>query len=1164
MVPETPTPVALTDVYTATHGRVLMSGTQAMVRALTLQRARDAAAGLDTRGYVSGYRGSPLGGFDSELLTAQRKTGLDGIVFEAGLNEDLAATAIAGTQQIGAFGASVDGVFGLWYGKGPGVDRSGDALKHGNMSGSAAHGGVIAVFGDDHPGKSSTVAHQSDPAMAAHGIPVLYPANVGEIVEYALLGWAMSRFTGLWVGVKLVNETAEGTATVDIAAAARAPVLPDGPPGPPEGVHHRTGFDPAGDDARTIRFKLPRALAFARANGLDRVVVAAPAPALCVVSAGKAWADVRQALALLEVDDARAAALGLTLYKVGMISPLEPERLREAVAGAAEVLVVEEKRPFLEPQIAAALFNDAARPRLTGKLDADGELQLPSDVQLDPLAVALVLARALARHGRADAALAARAAVLQARAVDAAAVPPAEAARAPFFCSGCPHNRSTLVPEASVALGGIGCHGMAMGMDRRTLPPMQMGAEGANWIGAARFVRTPHVFQNLGDGTYAHSGTLAVRAAVNAGVNITYKILLNDAVAMTGGQSVEGALGAGEIARQMQAEGVRQVVVVSDDPEALAPGLPAGTAARPRTDLDAVQRELRAVPGTTVLIYAQVCAAEKRRRRKRGKLADPARRIVINEAVCESCGDCTAKSNCVSVVPVETPLGRKRQIDQSSCNKDYSCTEGFCPSFVSVTPTAPAAARAAAPAVPPDLLANLPDPAPAPPYAAVLVTGIGGTGVTTVAAILAMAAHIEGRSAQAYNMTGLAQKGGSVTSHLKIGPAGTDPGAARIGAGEASAIIGCDLVVTGGRECLAAIDPARTRVVLDTHATPTAAFQRDTDYVLPASAIERAIAARTADAAHLFALDMTRIALALFGESIAANIMLAGAAAQRGLLPLAPASIEAAIHLNGTAATRNIAAFRAGRAAAYDPARLAALAAPPPAPLPATLEAIVAHRRALLTAWGGTSVADGYETFVARVTAAEAAAVPGADAIARAVAHSLARLIAYKDEYEVARLHTQADFHARLTAEHGARPRLQFHMAPPLFAPRDPVTGHPRKIALGPWLLPVLRLLARARPLRGTPLDPFGYSRERRTERALPAEYRADIERALARLTPETHARVAALAAWPDRARGFGHVKAANLATARTARNALLAALEAAPPGLLAQPALAPRVPVPA
>jgi indolepyruvate ferredoxin oxidoreductase len=1145
--------VSLDDKYTQASGRILLSGNQALVRLLLLQRQLDAAAGLDTAGFVSGYRGSPLGGFDLELWANLERLKESHVVFQPGVNEDLAATAIWGTQQAVLLpGAKYDGIYSIWYGKGPGVDRSGDALKHGNRQGAAPHGGVLVAMGDDHPGKSSTISHQSEQALAAHHIPVLYPSSVQELLEFGLAGWALSRFSGLWVGLKCVNETVEGTATVDVDprrfAFVRPPIAL-----PPGGlnVNPRPMVVREADEMLVVRHRIPAARAWARANTIDRVVVEGERRRLGIVTSGKAWLDVRQALAALGLDAARARDLGLRVYKVGMIWPLEPDGLREFARGHEELLFVEEKAAFVEDQAAKILYplHEGERPRLTGKHDDRGDALLPPDVQLDFATVALAIARRLAALGLTDDALRDRVALLEGRLNRARGTPPGPATRTPYFCSGCPHNTSTKVPDGSLALAGIGCHTMAGSMNRRTLMPTQMGGEGLNWTGIAPFTSMPHVFQNLGDGTYFHSGLLAVRGTVTAGASITYKLLYNDAVAMTGGQPVEGHLSVGEIAQQLLAERVRRVVLVSDEPDkfrAADAGIPAGVTVHHRSELDALQKELRTVPGVTALIYEQTCAAEKRRRRKRGEFPDPPKRAFINAAVCEGCGDCSVQSNCVSVQPKETEFGRKREIDQSNCNKDYSCVNGLCPSFVTVHGGQLRRPKAAT--LGPELFAALPD-VPAPTIRDswnVLIAGVGGTGVVTVGSVLAMAAHLEGKQASVIDMTGLAQKNGAVWSHLRIGTAGDGLPGARIGLAEADLLLGCDLVTAAENDSVLTLDAARSRVVINSYVQPTAAFQLNPDLRIDTEAELRPIRASVPDE-RLHGIDATTVALRLLGNTIGANFFLVGYALQAGGLPLTLDSVEHALELNGQAVEFNRRALALGRLAAHDPAaidrELAKLAPVPMVPPAQTLDALIARRVAFLTDYQDAAYAARYRSLVEKVRGAERDRCRGLGGLAETVARHYFKLLAYKDEYEVARLYTDDDFRRQLEATFEGGYTLRFNLAPPLLSRIDPATGRPRKREYGPWMMGAFRWLARMKRLRGTPLDVFGYGEDRKLERRLIAEYEARIEEILARLAPVSHATAVELASLPEHIRGFGAVKAEHLKKIQPREQELLAQL---------------------
>ncbi len=1139
--------VSLDDRYRIGGDPVLLSGPQALVRLLLTQRELDRRAGLATAGYVSGYRGSPLGGLDLALWKASRELEAAGIVFAPGVNEDLAATTVWGTQQLKVVkDPKVDGVYAMWYGKGPGVDRSGDPIKHGNYAGTHPNGGVLAVFGDDHPGKSSTIAHHSEQALAANSVPVLYPSNVGEFLRFGLLGWALSRYSGCWVGMKVVNETVEQTATVAFDLDAFTIERPDRRDlMPPEGVHFRGVYAPMQDEAILMRARLPLAQRFARANALDRVSLGAGG-GFGIVTAGKAHQDTLQALRYLGIDEARARALGIAVYKVGMVWPLEPEGLREFARGRRELLFVEEKAAFVEPQAAAVLYNAPERPRIVGKFDETGKTLLPQELLLEPIDVALAIAERLRANGVWDDALEQRAQATRAYRGTLLAVAASGSRRLPYFCSGCPHNTSTNVPEGSFAISGIGCHGMAVwAKPGTTLLGTQMGGEGMNWLGLARFTGTKHVFQNLGDGTYYHSGLLAIRAAIASGVNITYKILFNDAVAMTGGQPVDGPISPGEIAYQVLHEGARKVVLVTDDPTRYAgqAGLPAGVRVEHRDALDAVQRELREVPGCTVIVYEQTCAAEKRRRRKRGRYADPDQRMYIHDTVCEGCGDCSVQSGCVSIEPLDTPLGRKRRINQSSCNKDYSCVKGFCPSFVTVRGAQPrrpqGVERAGAVDVP---------PAPVVPLQTdgfgVMVAGIGGTGVITVGAVLAMAAHLESRAASAYDMTGLSQKNGAVYSHLHIAHDAGDIASQRLGLGQASLVLAFDMIAALGDESYRTVDPQRTRFIGNDRVQPTAALNFDPDDRVDTALLQRKVREKL-PAERIAYVDATGLATALCGDAMATNLFMVGVAAQRGWLPVSTAAIERAIELNGVQVDMNKRAFAFGRLWVHDAQAVAALLGErlpaPPAAAPQALGELVADRVGRLTEWQNARWARRYSALIERVVEAERAIAPGSQRLSNAVARNFAKLMTYKDEYEVARLYADPAFLQKIRAEFDGTPRLAFNLAPPLFAKRDPRTGRLLKREYGAWMLGAFRVLAKLRFLRGSALDPFGGTAERRMERALIDEYERDIGELLATLTPEKLELAVELAELPERIRGFGHVKDASVERARREREALIA-----------------------
>jgi indolepyruvate ferredoxin oxidoreductase len=1135
--------VTLDDKYVLDRGRIYLTGVQALVRLPLMQRQRDAAAGLDTAGFVSGYRGSPLGGLDQQLWSARRFLDRAHVRFQPGLNEDLAATAVWGSQQVGLWpGAKYDGVFAMWYGKGPGVDRSGDVFKHANAAGSSRHGGVLVLAGDDHAAKSSTLPHQSEYAFMDACIPVLNPSGVQEILDYGLVGWALSRYSGCWVAMKTIAETVDTSASVDIDPARVRLVTPDDFEMPEGGLNIRWPDKPLEQELRLHKWKLYAALAYARANRLDRIVVDSPRARFGIVTTGKSYLDVRQALEDLGIDEAHAAEIGIRLYKVGMSWPLERDGVRRFAEGLEEILVVEEKRAVIENQLKEQLYNwrEDVRPRVVGKFDENRVWIQPSTGELNPAHIAKVIAARLARFYTSER-IEQRVAIIDAKERELARLD-AKVERIPHYCSGCPHNTSTKVPEGSRAVAGIGCHYMVTWMDRSTDTFTQMGGEGVPWIGQAPFTETAHIFANLGDGTYYHSGILAIRAAVAAGVNITYKILYNDAVAMTGGQPIDGTLTVQQIVDQLKAEGVARIVVVSDQPERYAPGM----GARHRDALDQIQRELREEKGVTILVYDQTCAAEKRRRRKRGRMEDPKRRVFINDLVCEGCGDCSIASNCMSVVPLETEFGRKRAIDQSSCNKDFSCLKGFCPSFVTVEggelrkPKPAAAGDAGAwPALPEPAL-----PALAEPWN-VLVTGVGGTGVVTIGALLGMAAHLEGKGVSVLDMTGLAQKGGAVLSHIRIAEKPGDIHAVRVAAGMANLLIGCDLVVAASADGLSRLQKGRTRAVVNAHETITSQFTRNPDFDFGT----RGLSVRIAEASEAAFIDASAIATGLLGDSIATNLFMLGYAWQNGLVPLSAAAIERAIELNGVAVAFNKAAFLWGRRAAHDPAAVRRAALPAPAARAAeTLDEVIGRRAEFLTQYQDAAYAERYEALVRKVDRAERDKAPGRAGLADAVARGLFKRMAIKDEYEVARLWSETDFLRKVADQVEGDYRFQFHLAPPAFAARDAVTGRLQKRAYGPWMLRVFRILAKARRLRGTVFDLFGRTEERRMERRLLAEYETLVGELAAALTPENHATAVELARLTLGIRGYGHVLEANRARIKKEEEALLARFRSPPP----------------
>jgi len=1146
--------ITLDDKYTVTRGRIYLNGVQALVRLPLLQKDLDRRAGLNTAGYITGYRGSPLSGLDAELEGERARLEANDIVFRPGTNEDLAMTAIWGTQLLKALpGPKFDGVFAYWYAKGPGVDRSGDPMKHGNHQGTNANGGVLIVYGDDHPGKSSTISHQSEQALAANLLPSLYPCGVAEFIEFGLKGWAMSRYAGLWIGFKTVNETIEQTATVEIDLDGLRIDRPDRGELAPGTVNIESGelvWPPVRHEIAINSVRFPLLHRFVRANGIDKTPITSSRPRLGIVTAGKAYMDVLQAFQMLGIDSSRADELGISVYKVGLIWPVEPEGLREFAQRQETLLFVEEKKSFVEDQAAKVLYNEAVRPRIVGKVDEDGAKLLPSDIQLDPAAIAIAIVGRLEKLGIDDETIRARVAELRPMLERPPELP--AAVRSPYFCSGCPHNTSTKVPDGSYAMSGIGCHTMVVFTRRETLPPSQMGGEGGQWVSLEHFTETPHIFQNLGDGTYFHSGIMSIRNSVAAGSNITYKILYNDAVAMTGGQPVDGTLSVGRIASQALAEGVAEVVIVSDDPErhASSTDIPEGLTVQHRDRLDEIQRRLRAVPGCTVIIYEQTCAAEKRRRRKRGKYPDPAKRMFINEEVCEGCGDCSVQATCVSILPNPTGRGLKRKIDQSSCNKDYSCNKGFCPSFVTVLGGAPRKPEAMR------IDEALFDALPRPDMPgldgsyAIMVAGIGGTGVITVSAILGMAAHIDGKACSIFDMTGLAQKNGAVYSHLKIANSGTSIGAQRIGLGEANLLMAFDMVAGIADEAYRTLAPLRSRVLANSSVQPTIGFQFNPQARVDERLLVDRIRLRVGDE-RASIVDANGMALALTGDAIATNMFMVGYALQRGLLPLTLDAVLRAIELNGVAVSFNRKALQLGRLYAADaPALERYLPAggdEVPAETPQRLDDVTRQGVDWLTAYQDAAWAARYRNFVDEISAAEQAVSPGASMLAIAVARNLAKLMAYKDEYEVARLHSDPAFMDRLRAQFDGEFTLRFNLAPPLFARRDPVSGHLQKREYGPWMMTAFRALARLRALRGTAFDLFGRTAERRMERQLIDDYIALLREVARELTVDNHQTAAQIASLPELVSGFGHVKERNVALMRKRRDELLIAFREVP-----------------
>ncbi len=1156
--------ISLEDKWTLERGRAFMTGTQALIRLPMMQRERDLAAGLNTAGYITGYRGSPVTSVDMTAMKAKKHLDAHHVKFHPGMNEDLAATAVWGTQQTNLFkDAKYDGVFSMWYGKGPGVDRCGDVFKHANNAGSAKHGGVLVLAGDDHAAKSSSTAHQSDHILNACGIPVLYPSSVQEYIDYGLHAWAMSRYTGLWVSMKCVTDIIESGAVVDFDPDRVQIVMPDDFELPEGGLNIRWPDTVLDMEVRMNSYKWYAALAYARANKLNKIIWDSPRARIGIITAGKSYLDTRQALADLGIDEQAAADIGIRLYKIGMTWPLEADGVHQFARGLDEILVVEEKRQILEYALKEELYNlpDGQRPRVVGKFDDTGEWSnqqrsghgdwlLPATYELNPAQIARAIASRIshycAGHPVAER-VRQRIAFLEAKELvlkSVSAKPDPAKDRTPYFCSGCPHNSSTKVPEGSRALAGIGCHYMVLWMDRETSTFTHMGAEGVTWVGQAPFTNEKHVFTNLGDGTYFHSGILAIRAAVAAKVNITYKILFNDAVAMTGGQAFDGPLDPGMISRQIAAEGVTPIIVVTDEPDKYPADYKwaEGVTVRHRSELDAVQRELRELPGVSAMIYDQTCASEKRRRRKRNEYPDPAKRAVINEAVCEGCGDCSVQSNCLSVEPLETELGRKRQINQSSCNKDFSCVTGFCPSFVTVEGGAlKKPKKAAVGAAEPALLPTPQIPGTAQPFG-ILITGIGGTGVVTVGQILAVAAHVEGKGASVLDMSGLAQKGGPVMSHVRLADAQADLHSTRVGTGAADLVIGCDLIVTASRDALSRMGEGRTFAAINSTGSSTAAFVKNPDWQFPGASSQSEIV-RACGAERVEFIDAGHIATALMGDSIATNMFMLGYAWQKGKVPLREASIIKAIELNAVSVAFNKAAFHWGRSAAHDLAALTKMTTPAEViefKRNQTLDDIVERRVALLSAYQNAAYAGQYRAFVEQVRVVEAGLGKGSR-LSEAVARYLYKLMAYKDEYEVARLYTDGAFQEKIGAMFEGDVTLKFHLAPPLFARHD-AHGHLIKQEFGPWMMKAFGVLAKLKGLRGTALDVFGYSAERKTERALIGQYRQNLTALLPKLTADNLAQAVAIASIPEDIRGYGHVKERHLKAAKEKEAALLAA----------------------
>lgn len=1143
----TKTAISLGDKYDLLSGRVFLSANQALVRLPLDQARRDRAANLKTAGYISGYRGSPLGVYDAALWAAQKQLDENGIRFVAGLNEELAATAVRGTQELAWFGESeYDGVFGLWYGKGLGVDRACEALKLGNLEGASATGGVLVVAGDDHGGKSSASAHQSEHTLIAGMIPVLYPSTIDEIISFGLYGWAMSRFSGAYAGLKCITDTLDLTASIELPDIHHPFVVPEFEM-PAGGLNVRYTPAPLELEALTVQHRLPAVQAFARANPIDRVVLEGPRRELGIVAAGKAYLDLRQALEDLGLTEDRCRELGIGLWKPGLIWPLEPEGATRFAADYKAVISVEEKRPVIEDQLARLLYAMPAdkRPAIVGKRSLKGETLLPAVGELNPALIRKALLTVLRELGLADEAMEAAGRRFASLEVEAALYGSGRV-RPAFYCSGCPHNTSTKVPEGSKAMAAVGCQGLAAYVmpERRTMLPVNMGGEAMPWLAVEPFVKEQHMFQNMGDGTYSHSGILAIRAAIAAGTRVTFKLLYNDAVAMTGGQPVEMHISPIDMVNQLVSEGVSPVVLMSDEPEKFASAkLPAGVELRHRDDLDPVQKALRETTGVSAIVYEQTCATEKRRRRKRGKFPDPDKRVFINQEVCEGCGDCSVQSNCISIVPLETEFGRKRKIDQSTCNKDFSCLKGFCPSFVTVA-GAKVATRVTGDADRLDaMLADLPAPSTVPidDTFSMIVAGVGGTGVLTVGALIGMAAHIEGKGCTVLDMTGMAQKGGAVTSHIRVAASPEELSATRLSFGHADVLLACDAIVGSSQDVLKTLDHERSKAVLNVDVSPTGEFQTNRDVSYDDGTLIEAVS-RALKGGDLFNLHASGLSTAIMGDSIGTNVLMLGYAAQKGLLPVSVASLEEAIRLNGTFVKGNLRIFAVGRLAAVQPEALSRMISTPPVSLAEmSLDEIVESRIARLTEYQNAGYAQQYSDFIAEARAAVAErGVEGGDILVREIAISLGRIMAYKDEYEVARLYSDPKFMKRLREQFDGDLKLTFHLASAaLFTGKD-ANGRPKKRAMGGWMLRAFGLLSKFKGLRGTPFDPFGYMAERRMERKLIDDYREMMAGVLAKLDDGNLDTAIELAGAVQEVRGYGPVKHSALEQYEMVRTGLL------------------------
>ena len=1138
--------VTLDDKYILERGRIYVTGTQALVRLPMIQRQKDKLNNLNTSAFISGYRGSPLGMYDKALWTAKKFLKNNDIDFESGLNEDLAATAVWGSQQPGLISeSSKDGVFGIWYGKGPGVDRSGDAFKHANSAGTSPHGGVVALLGDDHTAKSSTLAHQSEYAMVDAQIPIFNPINVQEILDYGLLAIALSRYAGVWASMKCVTATMDSSASVNVDIDRIKINKPDFNM-PDEGVHIRWPDDVLGQEIRLNNIKIPAVKAFTKVNNINKIIWNKGIRKIGLIATGKAYAEVRQALADLSINEDYAENLGIHLLKIGMPWPLEESIIKEFCENFEEIIVFEEKRPLLEDQIKKIMFNHPNRPKhIIGKQDENLEELIPSTGELMPDFVSEVIAERITKKSK-DEDILNKLRLIKQKDPDTAIIK-GIASRTPYFCSGCPHNTSTKLPEGSKAMAGIGCHFMAAWMDRSTDLFTHMGAEGANWIGMSQYVKDKHIFQNIGDGTYTHSGILAIRAAVSAKVNITYKILFNDATAMTGGQAAEGAPTPAKISHQLYGEGIKRIAIVTDEPEkyGLNANFAEGSTINHRRDIDQVQKELRNWPGVSAMIYDQTCATEKRRRRKRGLMEDPDKRSFINDLVCEGCGDCSKTSNCISIEPLETKLGRKRKVNQSTCNKDFTCTEGFWPSFVTIEGASPKKRKTNRKSdLPTEIFKNIPTPKEInldKPYN-ILVTGIGGTGVVTIGALIGMASHIENKGVSVLDQVGVAQKGGAVLSHIRVASSPKNIHSVKVGKMGANLVLGCDMVVVTTSPVRELMNLKDTHSIINDHETPVAGFVLDPDHSFGGKRIRQIIekSSKTTDF-----INSIKLATAMFGDSIASNMFITGYALQKGFIPVKPESMEEAIKLNNIAVEMNLSAFRWGRMAAHDIEFVEKEALPFLTNVEIdydnyNLDNIIKDRIINLTNYQNSNYANKYKKIVNKVIKKEKSIDKNKEELSKSVAKYLYKLMAYKDEYEVARLYSDGQFKEKLHNAFDGKLKVKFHLAPPLFAPKDINTGKPRKITLGSWMIPVFSILSKFKFLRGSIFDPFGKTKERKMERYLIKQYLSDIEKILLKANEQNLSLASEIASIPEIIRGYGHIKEENINQAQEKRTQLL------------------------